>query len=281
MSTSSCLLLLILLAHVVAIRASGDAAECDASADDDAGSHLRKFDSFTLTYFDGRGLAEVSRTLFATSGRFPWNGGYEDVRLSRESFAKSRGSGDLARNLGRVPVLNHDGFVLGQSAAIARYVARHVNMYGRNITESAEIDAMTEHVADIKTAYRKLFPYGVELSEDVRERNAAIWFDTPATPALEGRKERQLRWFLGNVERLLPGDGYAVGGRPSLADAYWYNLLGERAEGLGRKGEGWFQDHERTKKVLMDFPKIRYVLETFRASPGMRAWLARRGPQEF
>ena len=44
------------------------------------------------SYFDGRGLAEVSRTLFATAGRFSGQG-FTDVRLSSEEFATLRDSG--------------------------------------------------------------------------------------------------------------------------------------------------------------------------------------------
>merc|ERR1711971_1003894 len=79
--------------------------------------------TFELTYFDGRGLAEVSRTLLVTSGRFPGEG-FEDVRLSRDEFDSRKGTGDLAKNLNRVPILNHNGHVIGQSAAINRYLAR-------------------------------------------------------------------------------------------------------------------------------------------------------------
>lgn len=244
-----------------------------------ANGYVDSFDSFTLTYFDGRGLAEIPRTLFATTGR-----AFEDVRLSREEFVALKDTGDLAKNLNRVPVLNHNGFVLGQSGAISRYLARRLDLFGRDEREAAEIESMLGHVEDVKTAYRKLFPYGVTLEESVKRVNRETWFDTPAAPALEGRKERQLRWFLGNVERILPGDGYAVGGRPSLADAYWYNLLGEHVppeQGLGEKGEGWFQDRASTDRVLTMYPKLAAVVKTFGTSPGMVNWLATRGKQGF
>ena len=81
------------------------------------------------------------------------------------------------------------------------------------------------------------------------------WFNTPPTPALEKRKERQLRWFLEKIENILPSTGYCVGGRPSLADAHMFNLLGEHAPELSNKGEP-FTNLASTNTVLESFPKI-------------------------
>jgi glutathione S-transferase len=198
-------------------------------------SYLQSFDKFELTYFDGRGLAEVPRTIFATASQ-----SYKDIRLSREAFNEKKGTGDLAMNLNRVPVLNHNGKIIGQSSAIARYLAQHFGMFGSTREESALIDSICEHVVDIKAAFRKLFPYKVELTDEKKAENFDIWFNTPSKPDLDARKNRQLQWFLEQIEELLPGDNYSIGGRPNLADAYLFNLLGEQAKELGKEGEGWF-----------------------------------------
>ena len=94
-------------------------------------------------------------------------------------------------------------------------------------------------------------PYGTEVSKEQLD----TWFNTPSSPALEGRKERQLQWFLELIENILPDTGYCVGGRPSLADAHVFNLLGEHAPELNQKGEP-FSDLANTNKVLESFPKI-------------------------
>eukprot|EP00949_MAST-11_sp_MAST-11-sp1_P000427 g427.t1 len=242
--------------------------------------YLQNFDNFALTYFDGRGLAEVSRTLFATAGLFP-GAGYSDVRLKRDAFNEMKGKGDLAKNLNRVPLLNHNGIIIGESSAIARYVAKKLSLYGANPIDEAQIDAMCEHILDIKNAWRKLFPYRKDLTDEEKAVATAVWFDTSPEPALEGRKERQLQWFLSKIESMLPGDGYCVGGRPSLADAYFFNLLLEQAPSLGVKGEGYFQNRAKTDEVLAMFPKLQQVVETFGRSPGMKHWLETRGEQGF
>ena len=263
----------------LAIAVAGkDAETCSEHASTVTAIHAERYahDDFTLTYFNGRGLGEIPRTIFATAGLFPGNG-YSDVRLEQDEFENMRGTGDLAKNLNRVPVLNHNGFVIGQSTAISRYLGRYFGLYGRNYQEAAEIDAMMAHVDDVKAGYRKLFPYRVDLTDEEKEANYKIWFDTPSEPAIEGRKERQLQWFLEKIESILPGDGYSVGGRPSIADAYWFNLLLEQAKEIeGSKGEGWFGHREGTDRVLAMYPKLKQVVETFRDSPGMAHWLSTR-----
>ena len=125
----------------------------------EAAGYLGSFDKFSLTYFDGRlgcapegprhththlasphlthlcttkrGLAEVPRTLLHTAGQ-----PFEDVRLKRDEFDSLKGSGDLKKNLNRVPILNHNGEVFGQSGAINRYLAQKFGMFGSDAKES-------------------------------------------------------------------------------------------------------------------------------------------------
>lgn len=275
-------ILFLRLGLALAVVGANDSASCvsdDGNAVAEAAQHLHSFDKFELTYFDGRGLAEVARTLFVTAGRAPGSG-FADIRLSGDEFKEKKGSGDLATNLNRVPVLNHNGHVIGQSASINRYVAKVLGFFGKDDLEAAAIDSFCEHVVDIKAAYRKLIPYKAEMSDEEKAAALSLWFDTPAEPALEGRKERQLQWFLGQVEGLLPGDGYAVGGRPSLVDAYLFNMLAEQEPELGIKGEP-FESLEATTRVLNLFPKLQIVLDTFGGSPGMLHYLATRGTMGF
>ena len=276
-------LLSFLLGLVQTHAALTDAPACAASDMSEASNYLSKFDQYTLTYFDGRGLAEVSRTLFATTGRFPQDGGFTDVRLSQDDFDTMRGKGDLAQNLNRVPVLRHNDAIIGQSSTIARYLARKFNLLGKDEVEAAKIDALCEHIEDIKSAWRKIFPYpgSKNFTKVEKDKGYAIWFETPPAPKMDGRKERQLQWFLQQMEQELDETGYSVGMRPSLSDAYLYNLLGEQAPELGAKGEGWFLNRLATDRILNMFPKLAAVVRTFGESPGMRHWKIVRGDQNW
>ena len=267
-------MLKVLLLFVLTLLSEGSDTCAAASAQQ---AHAQQFDSFRLSYFDGRGLAEVPRTLFATAGLFPGSG-FDDVRMTRPEFAAAKGKGDLAQNLDRLPVLNHNGAVIGQSGAINRYLARRLGLVGTSEVEAAQVDALTEHIADVRAAYRKLFPYRQELTAAEAEANGKVWFDTPAVPAVEDRSERQLRWFLGHIETTLPGGGYSVGGRPSLADAQFFNLLGEHAPEVEDKMKAEpFGSLARTTDVLSAYPKLKAVVDAFRQSPGMQHYLSVRG----
>ena len=266
----------VLVLSLSTTNAAAESNECIQGEELATQAYLQSFDDFELTYFDGRGLAEVPRTLFATAGQI-----YKDYRLSGEDFNALKNTGDFKTNLNRVPILNHNGAVIGQSSAISRYLAQQFGMYGRNTKEAAQIDSLCEHIIDIKAAFRKLFPYKVEQTTEEKAINHDIWFNTEPLPELEGRKNRQLQWFLETMEGILGSDGFSVGGRPSLADAYLFNLLGEEATELGDKGEGWFSNRQGTDRVLALYPKLDAVVETFKFSPGMQTYLTTRGDMKF
>ncbi|KAJ1351580.1 hypothetical protein KIN20_007656, partial [Parelaphostrongylus tenuis] len=90
---------------------------------------------YKLIYFDGRGLAECARQLFAL-GDQP----YEDVRLSKEQFASLKAS----LPFGQVPVLEVDGKQIAQSQAINRYLGRTFGLTGRDAIEDAIIDSLSD-----------------------------------------------------------------------------------------------------------------------------------------
>merc|ERR1740117_1455968 len=179
--------------------------------------------------------------------------------------------------MNRAPVLNHNGVVVGQSKAINRYLSKQLGFMGSTADEEGEIDALVEHVSDMKDAWRKLIPYGNKMSDKEKQAATTVWFSTTASPVLDGKKERQLQWFLGHLEGYV-GDKFAIGGRPSLADAVLFNALGEHAPEIeGASGQP-YGDVAAMTATLANFPKLLQVVETFKASPGMQHYLATRAP---
>lgn len=291
LSPLSPLLLLLCLACLLGVEGEptegscgGDAEAAGGGAGGDCGGRLSAFlqKPIKLTYFDGRGLAEVPRTLLASAGLFPGEG-YEDVRLSGEQFKAMKESGELPKeNMNRLPVLEYDGQVVGQSSAIARYLAKQLGFFGRTDLEGAKIDALCEDLVDLKAAYRKLIPYRTKMEDQEKQDAIHKWFHTPSSPPKDDRSERQLRWFLDHLENLVGDDGFAVGGAPSLADAYLFNTLSEHDSSLEDKDYGEpFGNKAEVDTVLASYPKLRRVLDTFRNSWGMTKWLETRGPQGF
>ncbi|KIH50854.1 glutathione S-transferase protein [Ancylostoma duodenale] len=75
---------------------------------------------YKLTYFNGRGTAEIIRQVFVLAGQE-----YEDVRLSFEEWPKHKAE----MPFGQIPVLEVDGKQLAQSIAIVRFLARKFGRY--------------------------------------------------------------------------------------------------------------------------------------------------------
>jgi len=149
-----------------------------------------------LTYFAGRGLAEVPRLVLAQAGV-----DYEDRRVADIKDLKPT----LA--FGSVPVYEENGFRLVQSIAIARYISRNHNLYGKTVQESALIDQFVDGLIDARTAI-----------------NTASKGDEAAKATIT--KELIPKWF-GFFENLVKNSksGWAVGDQVSLADIALFNVL--------------------------------------------------------
>lgn len=53
---------------------------------------------------------------------------------------------------GQVPILEIDGKMMNQSMAIARYVAKQVNLVGKNDLEALEIDSIVDSINDFRAS---------------------------------------------------------------------------------------------------------------------------------
>jgi len=94
-----------------------------------------------LTYFPGRGAAELSRLIFAEKGVE-----YVDNRVSDHTSLK------VSLPFGQLPLLEVDGLRLAQSLTIARYLARKYDLYGKTLEEGALADMFVDGIADLNAA---------------------------------------------------------------------------------------------------------------------------------
>ena len=112
-----------------------------------------------LIYFDIPGKAEAIR-LCASVGKVD----FEDVRISRETFAEMKEQGALP--YGQVPALDvGDGRMLAQSSAILRYVATLGGLHPSDPIEAARIDSIVAEEEDFFSGltisrYAGRFVYG-------------------------------------------------------------------------------------------------------------------------
>tara|TARA_B100000073_G_scaffold257447_1_gene217382 strand:+ start:3282 stop:3959 length:678 start_codon:yes stop_codon:yes gene_type:complete len=223
-----------------------------------------------LVYFNGRGLAETSRLLFAIAGVE-----YEDFRyplkvvdmktwkMEREEFDKDKEEGKLEMSMNKLPALHLDnGEVLCQSKTIERYLGTMFGMMGDSDFEFARIDSVCECIRDFKDAYQKVR----RLEGDEREKGMEEWFSTTLAERL-GALEKVLN------RGSLFEDGsspYAVGSRMSLADVVIYAFVRQ-----------FFDEKEKAFNATENCPHIRSIIEHVENNERIKEWLANRPETPF
>ncbi|XP_015269286.1 PREDICTED: glutathione S-transferase P [Gekko japonicus] len=158
------------------------------------------------TYFQPGGLGlflpgrcEATRLLLADQGQ-EWT---EDV-VTREIWQK----GDLKNScvFGQLPRFQDGDFILHQSNAILRHLARNHKLYGQDAQEAALLDMVNDGVEDLRVKYGRL------IYQNYEDGKAAY------IEALPG----ELRPFENLLAQNNGGKAFIVGKQISFAD---YNLL--------------------------------------------------------
>jgi glutathione S-transferase len=235
-------------------------------------------EEITLKYWGGRGLMEVPRLMMAIAGKK-----YNDVRVTGTADAGNT----LDANLGRVPICECPEGCIGQSGAINYYIATQCGLMGSTPFEAAQILSFIEHIAELKKAYYDVIPYGTEPTEEALniffDSNEATDFEGPADGAK--RPQRKLKWYMGRMERLV-GDGFAVGGKLSLADVMLYSLLGEHLPEEGHESMPAYKREPlssmaRVNAALAAHPRVNACVQAVANNENAKNWWATRGPQGF
>lgn len=165
----------------------------------------RKMSSqYEFFYFERQGIALTCRSILSLSG-FDWQNVYPKNWKDEEKQQTP---------LGKIPVLTEtraDGskFVLAESNAISRYVARKSGLYGSNEEEAALIDQFYESWSEIVAkgaAVRRLR----ETDPEKYTEQFEIFKDTVAHPILKKHDEALSK----------NATGYYVGDKLSLVDVH-------------------------------------------------------------
>lgn len=229
-----------------------------------------------LTYFNGRGLAETSRILFAAAGV-----GFEDCRypitvldwatykMEREEFDQDKASGKLWRSMDKLPFLEVEGEVISQSKAIERFLATKFDMMGSTPLEAAKIDSLCEWVRDFKDMYQKVRAAPVDEKEEAKTKFFGETLQERLTAfnkivAVSASNEESVFNFTGS-EQL-----YAVGNKLSLADIVIYAFLVE-----------FFDDKEMAQKSYEMCDKLKAIVNTVSSLEGVKKWLLERPETPF
>lgn len=199
-----------------------------------------------LTYWDGRGNAELLRLMLAASGE-AW-----EEKVYGDDNATHMSTPDQFKNIiadgvcafEQVPLLQIDGLNLVQKQAIVRYLARKHNMYGANAVEAVQIDIVSEGYLDFKSSL-KYNDFGDSWT-------AALNKSLP-------KFERVLR---SNESK----SGFFVGGSVSFVDIQMFEILyWGRERGFNYAELGW--------------PLIEAHVDLVAKLPGIAAYLS--SPRRF
>nr|CDJ94827.1 Glutathione S-transferase domain containing protein [Haemonchus contortus] len=198
--------------------------------------------NYKLTYFDGRGPAEIIRQLFVVAGE-----DFEDVRVTFDDWPKLK----EGMPFGQLPVLEIDGKQLCQSFAIVRYLAKQFGYAGKNAWEEASVDAIGDQFKDF--FYNEIRPYIRTLLGFEKGDLAAL--EKSIVPA-----HGELFTFMTNFLKNNPS-GYLVGDSLTWADLY----LAETAT--------W---NKKFPNLYDGFPEVKAHVEKIRSIPELKKYIENR-----
>lgn len=208
----------------------------------------KRMSQYKLTYFNGRGRAEIIRLVFAAAGV-----AYEDHRIEKDQWPALKPSAPF----GQVPFLEVDGLKLSQSNAIARLLARRFKLAGKTDLDQARADMLAD------------------CYDDTVKPAMAYFFEQDETKKAAARKkflEEQLPASLDSLEKLLKenkgGDGYFVGDDLTWADLGLIVLV------------GWLK-LAGAEDPVGKYPKLHALHDRVEKLPKIAEWLAKRPQTQF
>ena len=201
-----------------------------------------------LTYFNLRARAEPARLLLAYAGVE-----YEDERLPPpwEDIEKW-GARKKDYPYGCLPMLYWGEEELGQSLAIARFIAQKVGLAGRDSLESAQVDEIVLALQDVFNA-----GYAVVFEKDA-ERKAEL---------ASKHKNQTIPQLLKNIEARLASRGglYLVGNRVTWADMQTFYFCSELSD----------------QEVLSQVPRLKSLVDRVGNIPNIKTWMEIRPSNPF
>ncbi|KAK6767370.1 hypothetical protein RB195_026570 [Necator americanus] len=203
---------------------------------------------YKLIYFQGRGLGEIIRQIFALAGEK-----YEDVRYSFEEWPKHKDE----MPFGKMPVLEVDGKQLGQSFAIARYLSRKFGFAGKSPFEEALVDSIADQYKDY---FNEIYPF-IRVAFGFEQGDLEKLTKEVFLPAREK--------FFGFMTKFLKksNSGYLIGDSVTFVDLYLAEQTSEMVKQVPTLCDG--------------FPEIKAHAEKVRSIPELQEWINTRPETNF
>ncbi|CAI2332168.1 unnamed protein product [Caenorhabditis sp. 36 PRJEB53466] len=216
--------------------------------------YCRTMVHYKLSYLELRGLAEPARQILAYAGEV-----FEDVRIERKDWPALKSK----MPFGTVPVLHVDGKPLGQSHAIARYLARQFGLAGQNAWEEAQVNSIADLVKDYQLEIRPFFLVKAGFGDGDVEKLYREGF----VPAFKKHYTFLTNALKANGSGFLVGDSLTwvdlvVAQQTSDVLATKNSLLGGRAELLDE-----FPELKEHQKKIHSIPRIAKWLQIRPVTP--------------
>ncbi|XP_788101.1 glutathione S-transferase alpha-4 [Strongylocentrotus purpuratus] len=197
-----------------------------------------------LTYFAGRGFAEVTR-LALNAAQIE----YDDVYLrTREEFLQLITDGKLMFK--QVPLLEIDGKNLIGSECVLRYVCNKAKLQGKSDDDQSKIEMLSMGARDmLKGGFSGAKFQATPEKEEEMLQSAA-----------KQCKDRYLPVF----EKVLGENksGFLVGDSLTMADLMFFD------------GLSYVNEIPKIKSLLDDFPNCKAFIVHFSSQPGIKEYLA-------
>ncbi|CAH1367637.1 hypothetical protein MTP99_008911 [Tenebrio molitor] len=196
--------------------------------------------SYKVTYFPTKGWAEPIRFILSYG-----NLDFEDIRVPYEEWPAQKAQAPF----GFLPMLEHEGKKAHQSSAICRYLAKQVNLAGKDDWEDLEIDAAVDSIKDFGL---KLNAVRTEIDEAKRKEK------------MEQIVKEVLPDNFGRLEKFAQrNNGYLAVGRLTWADLFFVSLLKNVEQIAG-------------VDVLKNHPNLLNLKKKVLELPGIKKWVEKR-----
>lgn len=214
--------------------------------------------SVKLVYFPLRGRAELIRLILEAKGI-----SYQDETIPSEKWGDKKASMPF-RSL---PVLYWDGEEIGQSLAIARFVAKKAGLAGNNDIEQARADAIVDTVANLPT---KLF--------EIKNKD-----ESTKSEAIQAFLNTELSGILDISENLLKNRGgkFFTGSKLSYGDIAMFAVIDLLLNPEIMTGFGFGSVLDEIKKLIKDHPLTYGVYKMVKSQPKIAEYVTKRPKYPF
>ncbi|OXA54214.1 glutathione S-transferase 1 [Folsomia candida] len=214
-------------------------------------------ETYKLTYFDFRGLAEPIRLMFAFAGV-----DYIDERVPQDASWPEK---KATLPWGTMPVLevrpgkSGPSFVLAQVAAIGRYLAKKFNLDAKTEEDAAKCDEYVDALKDFAQEF-------------------IIWYRSTDEVAKSAQllelKEKHGPNYFGKFEAIISKSesGWLVGPSLTWTDIFAANHLSNWAKFLG---------DENTDLLKDKYPNLSKLVEKVFSLEGISKWIKERPETPF